>query len=109
MASATCELVWLSALLSSFNVSISQTTLYCDNQSTIHLATNQVFNERTKHIEVDCHFIREKVCSGFLKIFHVRSCNQLADLFTKALNLPAFRSLMAKLGLLNIHTASAPS
>ncbi|KAL4341923.1 hypothetical protein GQ457_08G014960 [Hibiscus cannabinus] len=107
MASVTCELVWLAALLSSFQVAVPQAHLYCDNQSAIHLASNQVFHERTKHIEVDCHFVREKVCIGFIKLFHVRSENQLADIFTKALHFPAFNSFVIKLGLLNIHQIPA--
>lgn len=55
----TCELVWLSALLKSFNIVIPSVTLYCDNQATIHIAFNLVFHERTKHIDVDCHFVRD--------------------------------------------------
>ncbi|GMI79751.1 cysteine-rich RLK (RECEPTOR-like protein kinase) 8 [Hibiscus trionum] len=103
MATATCELVWLQSLLSSFQIPVPHVVLYCDNKSAIQLAMNQVFHERTKHIEVDCHFIRDKINSGFLKLLHVRSSNQLADIFTKALPLPAFQSIMSKLGLLNIH------
>ncbi|GMI72424.1 hypothetical protein HRI_000911700 [Hibiscus trionum] len=107
MASATCELVWLTALLSSFGVQISQTSLFCDNQFAVHLASNQVFHERSKHIEVDCHFIREKVAAGFLKLFHIRSINQLADMFTKALPSSSFHHFVSKLGLLDIHQPPA--
>ncbi|GMJ08852.1 hypothetical protein HRI_004554400 [Hibiscus trionum] len=103
MASATCELVWLASLLQSFQISIHFTSLFCDNQSAIYLAQNQVFHERTKHIEVDCHFIRDKVKEGFFKLFHVRSHNQIADIFTKALHKPTFVSLVNKMRLLNIH------
>ncbi|GMI70307.1 hypothetical protein HRI_000700000 [Hibiscus trionum] len=103
MASATCELLWLASLLSSFQIPTSSVSLYCDNQSAIHLASNQVFHERTKHIEVDCHFIRDKVKDGFLKLFHVKSANQLADIFTKGLHAPAFTTFVRKMGLLNIH------
>ncbi|KAL4334975.1 hypothetical protein GQ457_07G002860 [Hibiscus cannabinus] len=107
MAIATCELVWIAALLDSFQISVPQAFLYCDNQSALHLATNQVFHERTKHIEVDCHFVREKVSSGFLRLFHVHSSDQIADIFTKALHYPAFQSFLVKLGLLNIHQSPA--
>ncbi|GMI83719.1 hypothetical protein HRI_002041200 [Hibiscus trionum] len=103
MASATYELTWLTALLSSFGIAISQTSLFCDNQSAVHLASNQVFHEHSKHIEVDCHFIREKVTIGFLKLFHIRSIDQLADMFTKALPSSLFNHFVFKLGLLNIH------
>ncbi|GMJ02292.1 cysteine-rich RLK (RECEPTOR-like protein kinase) 8 [Hibiscus trionum] len=107
MAAAVCELVWLRSLLSSFQIEVSTASLYCDNKSAIHLASNQVFHERTKHVEFDCHFILDKVRDGFIKLFHVRSANQLADIFTKALHSPAFNSLVLKMGLLNIH--SSPS
>ncbi|GMI80659.1 hypothetical protein HRI_001735200 [Hibiscus trionum] len=107
MASTTCKLTWLTALLSSFGITISQTSLFYDNQSAVHLASNQVFHERNKHIEVDCHFIREKVAAGFLKLFHIRSINQLADIFTKALPSSLFNHFVFKLGLLNIHQPSA--
>ncbi|GMI70517.1 hypothetical protein HRI_000720900 [Hibiscus trionum] len=107
MTTTVCELVWLRSLLSSFKFDVPTASLYCDNQSAIHFANNQVFHERTKHVEVDCHFIRDKVRDGFIKLFHVRSTNQLADIFTKALHSPAFKSLVLKMGLLNIH--SSPS
>ncbi|GMI71752.1 hypothetical protein HRI_000844500 [Hibiscus trionum] len=107
LASTTCELVWLAALLSSFQVTISTISLYCDNQSVVHLASNYVFHERTKHIEIDCHFVRDKVCHGFLKLFHIQSDIQLADIFTKALHAPAFDRLMHKMGLINIHQSSS--
>ncbi|GMJ02586.1 hypothetical protein HRI_003927800 [Hibiscus trionum] len=107
MAFATCELVWIAALLTSFHVATPTVFLYCDNQAAIYLASNQVFHERSKHIEVDCHFIRDKVSTGFLKLFHVRSSDQLADIFTKGLHSPAFTALMSKLKLLNIHQSSA--
>ncbi|GMJ09050.1 cysteine-rich RLK (RECEPTOR-like protein kinase) 8 [Hibiscus trionum] len=107
MATAVCELVWLRSLLSSFKIDVPTASLYCDNQSAIHLANNHVFHEYTKHVEVDCHFIRDKVQDGFIKLFHVRSANQLADIFTKTLHPPAFKSLVLKMILLNIH--SSPS
>ena len=62
MAAVASELVWLNQLLQDFQISLlSLALLYCDNQAAVHIATNPIFNERTKHIELDCHFIRDKV------------------------------------------------
>ncbi|GKV02885.1 hypothetical protein SLEP1_g15266 [Rubroshorea leprosula] len=59
MASTVSELLWLKGLLKTLGVDTSQPMqLHCDNQAAIHIATNLVFHERTKHIELDCHFIR---------------------------------------------------
>lgn len=61
---AICELVWLRNLLQELKFcEICLMELACDNQSTLHLSSNPIFYERTKHIEVDCHFIREKILS----------------------------------------------
>ena len=59
LVDTTSELLWLRWLLKDLGVSTSSAApLYCDNQSVIHIAHNDIFHERTKHIEIDCHFIR---------------------------------------------------
>jgi hypothetical protein len=68
MASAACELIWLKGLLLDLGFSSSiPMTLFCDNQAAMHIAANPVFHERTKHIEVDCHFIHQQVQSQVIK------------------------------------------
>ena len=65
IALATCELIWLKHLLQEIRFGKDgQMKLICDNQAALDISSNPVFHERTKHIEVDCHFIREKIASG---------------------------------------------
>ena len=105
LASTTCELQWLTYLLQDFWITFTKpSTIYCDNQSAIQIATNPVFHERTKHIEIDCHIVRQKVTMGLLKLLPVSSSLQLADIFTKALPPTAFQNLCNKLGMMNIHS-----
>ena len=105
LASTTCELQWLTFLLHDFRVIFTQpAALYCDNQSVIQIATNPVFHERTKHIEIDCHIVRHKINSGLVKLLPVSSSLQLADIFTKALTPVIFQHLCNKLGMMNIHS-----
>ena len=87
LADTTSELLWLRWLLKDLDVSTSSATpLYCNNQSAIHIAHNDVFHERTKHIEINCYFIRYYLVHVALKLFSVSSKDQLADIFTKSLS-----------------------
>ena len=89
MALATCELIWLKQLLHELRFrKDGQMTLVCDNQAALHIAYNLVFHERTKHIEVDYHFIREKIASRCIITIFVNSSDQLLDIFTKSLRGP---------------------
>lgn len=86
LASLTCEIQWLKYLLSDLGIKHDEAArVYCDNKSAIYLAKNPIFHERTKHIEIDCHMIREKVQNGIINLLSISSKNQLADVLTKAL------------------------
>ena len=81
LPSTTSELVWLHQLLKDFEVVISSLALlFCDNQTVIYLASNPLFHERTKHIKMDCHFVRDEVANGFIKLMPLRSQHQLTDI-----------------------------
>ena len=82
----TAELIWLRWLLHDLGVDCSTASkLHCDNRSAIQIAHNYVFHERTKHIEIDCHFIRHHLLQGTLTLQSVSSQDHLADIFTKPL------------------------
>lgn len=86
MAHATSEIIWLQSLLSCLQVeSDTPTLLHSDNQAALQLVANPVFHERTKHIEVDCHFIREHIQSRAISTTYVPTKQQQADIFTKSL------------------------
>ncbi|RVX10963.1 Retrovirus-related Pol polyprotein from transposon RE1 [Vitis vinifera] len=104
MALATCELIWLRHLLRELRFGKDeQMKLICDNQVALHIASNPIFHERVKHIEVDCHFIREKIASGCVATSFVNSNDQLADIFTKSLRGPKIKYICNKLGAYDVY------
>ena len=100
MQQATSEITWLVNLLEELNVtSLKPVTLRCDNQSAMQIAKNPVYHERTKHIELDCHFTREKLMKGLIQLTYLPTQNQLADVLTKILLPTHFKNLLFKLGM----------
>lgn len=99
MALTTCEVTWLSTLLKDLCIhNLSPTILKCDNQAAISIAANPVMHERTKHIDIDCHYVRDQVASGRIVTEHVSSTNQVADIMTKILPVKLHQSHVTKLG-----------
>ena len=99
MASVACEITWVLQLLKDLKVEHSKPAmLFSDNQATLYIVANPIFNERTKHIEVDFHLVRDKILEGMIKTFHVATSAQVADIFTKALGFSFFARLSKKLG-----------
>ncbi|KAL5564064.1 hypothetical protein UlMin_033811 [Ulmus minor] len=98
LANATSEILWLQSLLSELKVHFRYPpTLWCDNMSTISLSANPVLHSRTKHMELDLYFVREKVIAKELEVNHVPSIDQVADVFTKPLSAQFFNRLKGKL------------
>lgn len=87
MSEAAKEVVWTRRLLNELGIHQEKATvLYCDNAAAKLLVENPVFHRRTKHVDIKFHYTREQTKNGSIKVKHIESCNQLADIFTK--NLP---------------------
>lgn len=107
MAKSVCEIMWIYQLLIEVGLKTSiLAKLWCDNQVALHIASNPVFHERTKHIEIDCHFVREKIQQGLVSIGYVKIGKQLGDIFTKTLNGVRVNYVCNKLGMINIYAPS---
>jgi transposase InsO family protein len=100
IADTSAELTWLSALLGELGILQSQSPiLWCDNIGATYLTANPVFHSRTKHIAIDCHFVRDKVASRELTVQFLSSKDQIADIFTKPLVAARFTLLRSKLNV----------
>jgi hypothetical protein len=107
MASGLCELMWLRLLLTELQMyKGGPLQLYCDNRATISIVNNPVQHDRTKHIEIDRHFIREKLDEGALQVNFVKSGDQLADVLTKGVSVVTFLKICDKMGLIDIFAPS---
>jgi hypothetical protein len=103
MAQGVCELLWLRKLMKELRLFEKKPlALFSDSKAAIGIAHNPVQHDRTKHIEIDRHFIKEKLVEGSLDVFHVESEKQLADVFTKGLSNRSFHTIICKLGMRDI-------
>ena len=104
MTQLECEVMWIHQLLMEVDIeTLVPMKLWCDNQAAIHITSNPVFYERTKHIEIDCHFVREKIHLGLIFTRYVKIGEQLGDIFTKPLSEDRVSYLCNKLGMINIY------
>jgi hypothetical protein len=97
MANTTADLLWIQSLLQELQVPFHTLTLLCDNLSAVALSHNPVLHSRTKHIELDIYFVRERVVSKQLNVLHVPARDQLADSLTKPLSPSNYGDIRVKL------------
>ena len=80
------ETSWLRQLLAKLHSPLAKSTLvYCDNVSAMYLSTNPIQYQRTKHVEIDLHFVHDRVAIGDVRVLHIPTTSQFADIFTKGL------------------------
>ncbi|KAL0342955.1 UNVERIFIED_CONTAM: hypothetical protein Sangu_1182900 [Sesamum angustifolium] len=102
MGTIVCELLWNNYLLQDFGIPIdSAIPFHHDNKAAIHITDNHVFHESTKHLDIDCHLVRNHFKCGFIRPHHIPSAQQVANLFTKALPIASFSRLLSKLGMVS--------
>lgn len=108
LAAIAAETLWVQTLLHEVQVRIASPTIYCDNMSIVPISHNPILHARTKHMELDLFFIREKVPSDSLKVLHIPSEVQCTDLLTKVLSPTRFLYLRDNLKVLDFQSLSQP-
>ena len=104
VAQGMCEGLWLQKLLEELHITIEfSIKLYCDNKAVISISHNPIQHDKTKHIEVDRHFIKEKIEKGIICMTYIPIREQLADIFTKGLQKSSFQDFICKLDMINIY------
>jgi hypothetical protein len=107
VANCVAESCWMRQLLAELHCPPRRATVvYCDNVSAMYLSFNPVQHQRTKHVEIDLHFVRDRVALGEVKVLHVPSASQFADVFTKGLPSSVFSDFRDSL---NIFPSDVPT
>ena len=107
MSVAVKEVVWIANLCRELQAPQDKPiAFFCDSTAAIHIANNPVFHERTKHVELNCHQVRDMICSVLIKTLHVGTASQLADVFTKPIFPTQFNALIGKMSLHSIYSPS---
>ena len=110
MAMAICEVMCVKALLKELGLKhLGSTPILCDNQAALAIAADPVHHDKTKHVEIDCHFIRDKVAEGQVNPTYVPTDEQVADVLTKILTTEQHRQLLVKLGVHTLQSVSSLS
>lgn len=98
LADASMEIIWIKSLLKEIGYTLPQApVIWCDNKRAAAMASNPVLHARTKHIEIDVHFVRDKVLKKELDVHHFSSGNQVADVLTKPVSISRYQLLIHKL------------
>ena len=104
MAHRICEGIWLQRILKELGIiSNSIMTILCDNKAAISIAKNPIQHDRTKHVEINRHFIKEKIEGGIVRLMYTPSSRQTIDILTKALPKTTYENMISKLGMLDIY------
>ena len=104
MAMGLCELLWLRRLLTEIGFAPRcEMNLSCDNKAAIDISHNPIQHDRTKHVEVDRHFIKQNLEAKIIRFLFVKSENQLADILTKAVCSRSFYNSLDKLGIQDLY------
>jgi hypothetical protein len=101
--SCCAQLLWMRQILKDYGYTLNYVPLQCDNESVINIAYNPCEHSRTKQIDIWHHFLRDHAIMGDMVIFHVRTNEQLADIFTKLLDERRFRELRSELNIIDSH------
>ena len=104
MAQTACKMMWIKSLLLELGFTVEMPIpMHYDNQAAIFIVDNLIFHKHTKHIKVDCHYVRDIVMKGVISTPYTQSSEQLADIFTKELSVGVFESLCTKLAMIDMH------